>query len=314
MGMLVDGIWGPDAEGKQAPDGSFIRPESPYREFISNPGEGKFPAEAGRYELIVAYACPWAHRALLYRVLHNLEGIIGVSIVHPVSYPTGWNFKKYREVVNNTGIELTYLHQLYKHVDNDFTGKVTVPTLWDKKNQTIVNNESSEIIRMLDGPFCKLTNQSENKMITSYDIRKIEEINDLVYRGLNNGVYRVGFAKSQEAYTSSVNLLFDTLEQLETILTDKPFLLGEIPCEADWRLFPTLIRFDPVYYFHFKCNKRKLRDYPKLHAYMHRLLDVPKVRDTVKLDHIIDHYYLSHQKINPFSIIPVGVSYDIADL
>ena len=180
MGMLVDGIWGPDAEGKQAPDGSFIRPESPYREFISNPGEGKFPAEAGRYELIVAYACPWAHRALLYRALHNLEGIIGVSIVHPVSYPTGWNFKKYREVVNNTGIKLTYLHQLYTHVDNNFTGKVTVPTLWDKKNQTIVNNESSEIIRMLDGPFCKLTNQSENKMITSYDIRKIEEINDLV--------------------------------------------------------------------------------------------------------------------------------------
>ncbi len=314
MGMLVDGIWGADAEGKQATDGSFIRPESPYREFISNPDKGKFPAEAGRYELIVAYACPWAHRTLLYRALHNLEDVIGISVVHPISYPNGWHFGDYDGVINNTGIEITYLHQLYKHVDNNFTGKVTVPTLWDKKTQTIVNNESSEIIRMLDGPFCSLLNQPKNQMTTSYDIKKIEEMNDLVYRGLNNGVYRVGFAKSQEAYTNSVNLLFDTLDKLENILNEQPFLLGNTPCEADWRLLPTLVRFDPVYFYHFKCNKRQLRDYSMLHSYMHRLLDIPKVMDTVKLDHIIDHYYLSHLKINPNGIIPVGVSYDIADL
>lgn len=314
MGMLVDGIWGADAEGKQATDGSFIRPESPYREFISNPDKGKFPAEAGRYELIVAYACPWAHRTLLYRALHNLEDVIGISVVHPISYPNGWHFGDYDGVINNTGIEITYLHQLYKHVDNNFTGKVTVPTLWDKKTQTIVNNESSEIIRMLDGPFCSLLNQPKNQMTTSYDIKKIEEVNDLVYRGLNNGVYRVGFAKSQEAYTNSVNLLFDTLDKLENILNEQPFLLGNTPCEADWRLLPTLVRFDPVYFYHFKCNKRQLRDYSMLHSYMHRLLDIPKVMDTVKLDHIIDHYYLSHLKINPNGIIPVGVSYDIADL
>ena len=314
MGMLVDGIWGADAEGKQATDGSFIRPESPYREFISNPDKGKFPAEAGRYELIVAYACPWAHRTLLYRALHNLEDVIGISVVHPISYPNGWHFGDYDGVINNTGIEITYLHQLYKHVDNNFTGKVTVPTLWDKKTKTIVNNESSEIIRMLDGPFCSLLNQPKNQMTTSYDIKKIEEVNDLVYRGLNNGVYRVGFAKSQEAYTNSVNLLFDTLDKLENILNEQPFLLGNTPCEADWRLLPTLVRFDPVYFYHFKCNKRQLRDYSMLHSYMHRLLDIPKVMNTVKLDHIIDHYYLSHLKINPNGIIPVGVSYDIADL
>ncbi|MEK9532698.1 MAG: glutathione S-transferase C-terminal domain-containing protein [Alphaproteobacteria bacterium] len=314
MGMLVDGIWGADAEVKQATDGSFIRPESPYREFISNPDKGKFPAEAGRYELIVAYACPWAHRTLLYRALHNLEDVIGISVVHPISYPNGWHFGDYDGVINNTGIEITYLHQLYKHVDNNFTGKVTVPTLWDKKTQTIVNNESSEIIRMLDGPFCSLLNEPKNQMTTLYDIKKIEEMNDLVYRGLNNGVYRVGFAKSQEAYTNSVNLLFDTLDKLENILNEQPFLLGNTPCEADWRLLPTLVRFDPVYFYHFKCNKRQLRDYSMLHSYMHRLLDIPKVMKTVKLDHIIDHYYLSHLKINPNGIIPVGVSYDIADL
>ena len=314
MGMLIDGIWGADFEGKQTADGSFIRPESPYRNFITNPGEGTFPAEAGRYELIVAYACPWAHRALLYRSLLNLEDIIGVSIVHPISYPLGWHFGDYSDVCNNTGVKIDNLHQLYTHVDQNFTGKVTVPTLWDKKKQTIVNNESSEIIRMLDGPFCVLTSQTENRMTASFDPEKLVTMNDLVYRGLNNGVYRVGFAKSQEAYISSVSLLFQTLDTLEKVLEDSLYLLGDEACEADWRLLPTLVRFDPIYYYHFKCNKKKLREYPNLHRYMHRLLNTPKVRSTIKLDHIIDHYYLSHLKINPYSIIPVGVSYDMADL
>ena len=206
------------------------------------------------------------------------------------------------------------LHQLYTLVDSNFTGKVTVPTLWDKKTRTIVNNESSEIIRMLDGPFCALTGQSENQMTTIYSSEKIDSMNDLVYRGLNNGVYRVGFAKSQAAYIASVTLLFETMDKLEKILEDTPFLLGNEACEADWRLLPTLVRFDPVYYYHFKCNKKKLRDYPNLHRYMHRLLETPKVLSTIKLNHVIDHYYLSHLKINPYSIIPVGVSYDMADL
>ena len=314
MGMLVDGVWGADSEGKQAADGSFIRPESPYRNFITRPGEGRFPAESGRYELIVAYACPWAHRTLLYRALLNLEDIVGVSIVHPISYPLGWHFGEYSDVINNTGVEIECLHQLYTLVDSNFTGKVTVPTLWDKKTRTIVNNESSEIIRMLDGPFCALTGQSENQMTTIYNSEKIDSMNDLVYRGLNNGVYRVGFAKSQAAYIASVTLLFETMDKLEKILEDTPFLLGNEACEADWRLLPTLVRFDPVYYYHFKCNKKKLSDYPNLHRYMHRLLETPKVLSTIKLNHVIDHYYLSHLKINPYSIIPVGVSYDMADL
>ena len=314
MGMLVDGVWGADFEGKQAPDGSFIRPESPYRNFITAPGRGDFPAEAGRYELIVAYACPWAHRALLYRVLLNLEDVIGVSIVHPISYPDGWNFMEYSDVFNNTGLKIDYLHQLYTHVDNKFTGKVTVPTLWDKKTKTIVNNESSEIIRMLDGPFCALTGQDENRMTKFYDNEKLQSMNDLIYRGLNNGVYRVGFAKSQEAYFKAVDLLFKTLDELEKILNENLFLLGDEACEVDWRLLPTLVRFDPIYYYHFKCNKKKLRDYPNVHSYMHRLLNTPKVLSTIKLDHVIDHYYLSHLKINPYAIIPVGVSYNIADL
>ena len=314
MGMLVDGVWGADFEGKQAPDGSFIRPESPYRNFITAPGKGDFPAEAGRYELIVAYACPWAHRALLYRALLNLEDVIGVSIVHPISYPHGWNFMEYSDVSNNTGLKIDYLYQLYTHVDNKFTGKVTVPTLWDKKTKTIVNNESSEIIRMLDGPFCALTGQDENRMTKFYDNEKLQSMNDLIYRGLNNGVYRVGFAKSQEAYIKAVDLLFKTLDELEKILNENLFLLGDEACEVDWRLLPTLVRFDPIYYYHFKCNKKKLRDYPNVHSYMHRLLNTPKVLSTIKLDHVIDHYYLSHLKINPYAIIPVGVSYNIADL
>ena len=314
MGMLIDGVWGADFEGKQAPDGSFIRPESPYRNFITKPGEGLFPAEAGRYELIVAYACPWAHRALLYRALLNLEDIIGISIVHPISYPNGWNFDEYSDVCNNTGIKIDYLHELYTHVDSEFTGKVTVPTLWDKRTQKIVNNESSEIIRMLDGPFCALTGEAENRMTESYENEKIDAMNEMIYRGLNNGVYRVGFAKSQKAYITSVDLLFKTLEQIEAILNDNLFLLGDEACEADWRLLPTLVRFDPIYYFHFKCNKKKLREYPNLHRYMHRMLEIPKVLSTIKLDHIIDHYYLSHLKINPYAIIPFGVSYDVGDL
>ena len=314
MGMLIDGIWGADFEGKQAPDGSFIRPESPYRNFITKPGEGLFPAEAGRYELIVAYACPWAHRALLYRALLNLEDIIGISIVHPISYPNGWNFDEYSDVCNNTGIKIDYLHELYTHVDSEFTGKVTVPTLWDKKTQKIVNNESSEIIRMLDGPFCALTEQAENRMTETYEKEKIDAINEIIYRGLNNGVYRVGFAKSQKAYITSVDLLFKTLDQLEVILNDNLFLLGDEACEADWRLLPTLVRFDPIYYFHFKCNKKKLCEYPNLHRYMHRMLEIPKVLSTIKLNHVIDHYYLSHLKINPYAIIPFGVSYDVGDL
>jgi len=313
MAMLINGKWDPDAKGTVAPDGSFIRAISPFRNKISDPGEGEFPAEAGRYNLIVSYACPWAHRTLIYRALLDLEEVINVSIVHPISYPDGWTFNKYEDVINLTGLPLKYLRDLYLSQDPNFTGKVTVPTLWDKKTKKIVNNESSEIIRMLDGAFSKLKGNTPNKMLSNYPINEIESMNEFIYKGINNGVYRVGFATTQQAYEDSVKLLFKTLDQVEQQLTKNEFLLGSEPCEADWRLIPTLIRFDTIYYYHFKCNQRKLSSYLKITEYLKKLLNIEKIRGTIHNNHIIDHYYLSHVKINPFGIIPIGVFGQMSD-
>ena len=307
MAMLINGKWDPDAKGTVAPDGSFVRAISPFRNKISDPGEGEFPAEAGRYNLIVSYACPWAHRTLIYRALLDLEEVINVSIVHPISYPDGWTFNKYEDVINLTGLPVKYLRDLYLSQDPNFTGKVTVPTLWDKKTKKIVNNESSEIIRMLDGAFSKLKGNKPNKMLSNYPINEIESMNEFIYKGINNGVYRVGFATTQQAYEDSVKLLFKTLDQIEQQLTKNEFLLGSEPCEADWRLIPTLIRFDNIYYYHFKCNRRKLSSYLKITEYLKKLLNIQKIKSTIHDNHIIDHYYLSHVKINPFGIIPIGV-------
>lgn len=307
MAMLINGKWDPDAKGTVAPDGSFVRAISPFRNKISDPGEGEFPAEAGRYNLIVSYACPWAHRTLIYRALLDLEEVINVSIVHPISYPDGWTFNKYEDVINLTGLPVKYLRDLYLSQDPNFTGKVTVPTLWDKKTKKIVNNESSEIIRMLDGAFSKLKGNTPNKMLSNYPINEIEAMNEFIYKGINNGVYRVGFATTQQAYEDSVKLLFKTLDQVEQQLTKNEFLLGSEPCEADWRLIPTLIRFDTIYYYHFKCNRRKLSSYLKITEYLKKFLNIQKIKGTIHANHIIDHYYLSHVKINPFGIIPIGV-------
>ena len=307
MAMLIDGKWDPDAKGTVAPDGSFVRAISPFRNKISYPGEGEFPAEAGRYNLIVSYACPWAHRTLIYRALLDLEEVIDLSIVHPISYPDGWTFNKYENVINLTDLPVKYLRDLYISQDPNFTGKVTVPTLWDKKTKKIVNNESSEIIRMLDGAFSKLKGNKPNKMLSNYPINEIESMNEFIYKGINNGVYRVGFATTQQAYEDSVKLLFKTLDQIEQQLTKNEFLLGSEPCEADWRLIPTLIRFDTIYYYHFKCNRRKLSSYLKITEYLKKLLNIQKIKGTIHDNHIIDHYYLSHVKINPFGIIPIGV-------
>jgi putative glutathione S-transferase len=307
MAMLINGKWDPDAKGTVAPDGSFVRAISPFRNKISDPGEGEFPAEAGRYNLIVSYACPWAHRTLIYRALLDLEEVINVSTVHPISYPDGWTFNKYEDVINLTGLPVKYLRDLYLSQDPNFTGKVTVPTLWDKKTKKIVNNESSEIIRMLDGAFSKLKGNKPNKMLSNYPLNEIESMNELIYKGINNGVYKVGFATTQKAYEDSVKLLFKTLDQIEQQLTKNEFLLGSEPCEADWRLIPTLIRFDTIYYYHFKCNRRKLSSYLKITEYLKKLLNIKKIRGTIHDNHIIDHYYLSHVKINPFGIIPIGV-------
>ena len=307
MAMLINGKWDPDAKGTVAPDGSFVRAISPFRNKISDPGEGEFPAEAGRYNLVVSYACPWAHRTLIYRALLDLEEVIDVSIVHPISYPNGWTFNKYENVINLTDLPVKYLRDLYLSQDPNFTGKVTVPTLWDKKTKKIVNNESSEIIRMLDGAFSKLKGNKPNKMLSNYPLNEIESMNELIYKGINNGVYRVGFATTQKAYEDSVKLLFKTLDQIEQQLTKNEFLLGSEPCEADWRLIPTLIRFDTIYYYHFKCNRRKLSSYLKITEYLKKLLNIKKIRGTIHDNHIIDHYYLSHVEINPFGNITIGV-------
>ena len=307
MAMLIEGKWDPDAKGTTAPDGSFVRAISPFRKEISPAGEGEFPAEPDRYNLIVSYACPWAHRTLIYRALLNLEDIIDLSIVHPISYPNGWTFEKYESVLNNTGLNISYLRELYLHQDPNFTGKVTVPTLWDKKTKKIVNNESSEIIRMLDGPFSILKGNEPNTMTSLYPMTEIEKMNDFTYKGINNCVYRVGFAASQAAYQESVEQLFSTLDSIEQILDRKKFLLGDEPCEADWRILPTLIRFDTVYYYHFKCNLRKLSSYTNISNYLDNLSKIKKVAETIHNSHIVDHYYLSHLKINPFGIIPIGV-------
>lgn len=306
VGMLIDGKWVSDEAAQQPPDGSFIRPDSPYRQIISKPGLGRFPAEPGRYNIIVSYACPWAHRTLIYRALLGLENIIDISVVHPISFPHGWTFKKYDGVINNTGLDVECLHELYSMIDPKFTGKVLVPTLWDKKTKTIVNNESSEIIKFLDGPFSSLLGLKENIMRQGYPLDEIDSINYFIYKGLNNGVYRVGFAKSQEAYDAGVKLLFYTLDELEKIFIKSKFIMGNQPCECDWRLLPTLVRFDPVYYYHFKCNQRKLSSYENISKYMERLLAIPNVAKTIRMDHIIDHYYLSHVKINPNGIVPIG--------
>ena len=307
MGMLINGEWDSDAKGTTASDGSFVRVESPYRKFVTSPSTGTYPAERNRYNLIVSLACPWAHRTLIYRSLLNLEDCIDVSVVNPISYPNGWTFESFENVVNKTGRDLRYLRDLYLYVDSNFTGKVTVPTLWDKKTHTIVNNESSEIIRMMDGPFCELIGTPSGTMLGGYPLSKIDEMNEFVYKGLNNGVYRVGFATTQTAYDKGVDLLFQTLDHLEQLFSKTDFLLGDKACECDWRLLTTLIRFDTVYYYHFKCNRRKLSSYENLSKYLERLSSIPKIRQTIFQDHIIDHYYLSHLKINPFGIIPIGV-------
>ena len=307
VGLIVNGQWVDQWYDTKESKGEFVRQESRFRHQISTDPSSRYYAEKNRYHLYVSLACPWAHRTLLYRTILNLEKIIDVSVVNPISYPNGWTFENFKDVSNDTGLDIDFLRDLYLSIDHEFTGKVTVPTLWDKKTQTIVNNESSEIIRMLDGPFCELNGQRSGQMFGGYPLTEIDQMNGFVYKGLNNGVYRVGFATSQTAYDNSVKLLFQTLDKLEDILAQSDYLLGDRVCECDWRLFTTLVRFDTVYYYHFKCNLRKLESYKNISKYLYRLLDFPKVKATVFEDHIIDHYYLSHLRINPYGIIPVGL-------
>ncbi|MCG6939288.1 MAG: glutathione S-transferase family protein [Gammaproteobacteria bacterium] len=300
---------------KNNQEGEFVRWESSFRSWVTPGGEpgptgdGGFAAASGRYHLYVSYACPWAHRTLIYRKLKGLEDHISVSVVHPVMPAESWVFGDYPGSTPEHNHGYPRLADLYEHVNPGYDGVVTVPVLYDKEHDVIVNNESSEIIRMLNSAF----DQCGNPLIDYYPMAlraEIDEINSFVYENINNGVYKVGFAVTQPAYEKAFRALFSALDELEYRLAQQRYLVGDQITEADWRLFPTLARFDAVYVGHFKCNRNRLVDYPNLWAYTRDLYQQPGVAETVFMNHIKTHYYASHKFINPTGIIPLGPALD----
>ncbi|WP_043766490.1 glutathione S-transferase family protein [Algiphilus aromaticivorans] len=307
MGRLVDGVWYDEWYDTESTGGAFRREDAGFRHWVTadgSPGpsgEGGFAAESGRYHLYVSMACPWAHRTLIFRKIKALEPHIGVTVVHPHMLSNGWEYRPEPEPLH--GYHFHY--QLYTHVKPDYSGRVTVPVLWDKQRDTIVSNESAEIIRMFNSAFDDITGNRDDYYPEALR-GDIDSINGLVYDSVNNGVYRCGFATTQEAYEKPFHELFGALDELEARLQAQRWLCGEHLTEADWRLFTTLMRFDAVYYGHFKCNKRRIRDYPALYRYLHALLAVPGVSETVDLEQCKQHYYYSHATINPTRVVPLG--------
>jgi len=309
MGLLVDGEWKDQWYDTKSTGGKFKRQDSAFRNWLSKDSGAEFPAEAGRYHLYVSYACPWAHRTLIFRALKGLEVLISVSVVHWRMLENGWEFSPDEGLPDHLGNH-RFMHQIYTAAKPDYTGRVTVPVLWDKKTNRIVSNESADIIRMLNTAFDDLGAKPGDYY--PEDLRtEIDAINDRVYNDVNNGVYKSGFATAQDAYADAVTTLFGTLDWLEDRLTSNRYLAGDRLTEADWRLFTTLIRFDPVYHGHFKCNLKMLKDYPNLWAYTRELYQVPGIQQTVFFDHIKGHYYESHLMINPTGIVPKGPVLDL---
>jgi putative glutathione S-transferase len=315
MGLLVDGVW--QQEGLRTKDGQFIRPATAFRNWVTPDGSagptGKsgFKAEAGRYHLYVSLACPWAHRTIIFRKLKGLENVISISTVSPDMLQDGWTFHKDEGSSGDTVNGKDKLSEVYVLAQPKYTGRVSVPVLWDKEKKTIVNNESSEIIRMLNSAFDGFTN-SRADFYPEALRGEIDRINDLVYPNINNGVYRAGFATGQAAYELAFRGIFDTLDEMEQTLARQRYVAGPVITEADWRLFCTLIRFDAVYYSHFKCNWRHIYEYPNLSNYVRDLYQVPGVAETVSLDQIKRHYYHSQRHVNPSGIVPVGPQLDFA--
>ncbi|MEL7448483.1 MAG: glutathione S-transferase family protein [Pseudomonadota bacterium] len=317
MGLLQNGKWVDRWYDTKASGGRFVRKASAFRNWVTRDGEagpsgdGGFRAEAGRYHLYVSLACPWAHRTLIFRKLKGLEEMISLSVVHWYMAENGWTFEKGDGVIADSQNGAEFLHQVYTAADASYSGRVTVPILWDKQRKTIVSNESAEIIRMLNSAF-------DNVGATPGDFypealrADIDAINDRVYSTVNNGVYKTGFATTQDAYEEAVAPLFETLDWLDERLSSRRYLTGDTITEADWRLFTTLVRFDPVYVGHFKCNVRRIADYPNLSGYVRDLYQQPGIADTVNLEHIKKHYYASHDSINPSRIVPVGPAIDYA--
>jgi putative glutathione S-transferase len=312
MGLLVEGKWTDLWYETKSSGGRFIRKESTFRDWVRADGSTAFAPEADRYHLYVSLACPWAHRTLLYRSLKKLEAVISVSVVEPRMADDGWVFGDAEGAVPDDVNGAHFLHQIYTHADSEFSGRVTVPVLWDRKTNTIVNNESSEIIRMFNSEFHELNAVSD----TSVDFypealqSEIDELNDYIYPRINNGVYRCGFATTQQAYEEAYHELFEGLDEIDSRLATRRYLLGDPITEADWRLFTTLVRFDAVYVGHFKCNKQRIADYPNLSGYLRDLYQIPGVADTVNMNHIKNHYYQSHGTINPTGVVPVGPELD----
>lgn len=315
MGLLVDGQWVDQWYDTKKTGGRFVRTQAQFRNWITADGsagptgQAGFKAEANRYHLYVSLACPWASRTLMIRTLKGLEDMISISVVHPLMLEHGWTFEEGEGVIGDPIFQARYLHEIYTAVKPDYTGRVTVPVLFDKKTKTIVNNESSEIIRMLNTAFDGLGAKPGNYVPDQW-LEEIDTVNDFVYHRINNGVYKAGFATKQEVYEEEVATLFEALDQMEERLADQDYLVGNRLTEADIRLFTTLVRFDSVYFGHFKCNLKPLTAYPKLWAYTKRIYQMPGIAQTVNFDHIKRHYYGSHKTINPTGVIPMGPTLD----
>ena len=306
MGLLVDGVWHDQWYDTESTGGRFERPETVFRRTLDPAGD--FPPQANRYHLYVSLACPWAHRILIVRALKNLEPLIDVSVVHPYMGDGGWHFAgDYPGATADALYGSQFLHQLYQKADPQYTGRVTVPVLWDRERETIVNNESADLLRILNEAFNDLPGVNrELDLHPAEHADTIDALNARIYDTVNNGVYKSGFATSQEAYETEVHALFESLDWLEDRLSTHRYLVGDVITEADWRLFTTLIRFDAVYVGHFKCNLRRIADYPNLSGYLRELYQQPKIAETVSIDHIKRHYYTSHPMINPTGVIPAG--------
>ena len=311
MGLLVEGVWHNEWYDTKAAKGKFKREEAQLRNWVTTDdspgpsGEGGFEAESGRYHLYVSLACPWAHRTLIFRKIKGLEEHISVSVVSPDMLESGWSFDKSNHSTGDHLFGYDYLYQVYTRNNPKYSGRVTVPVLWDKKRDRIVSNESSEIIRMFNSAFNELTGNTLD-FYPAGDREKIDELNAFVYDHINNGVYKAGFATTQEAYSSAYHALFDALDRVEEMLSKDKYLTGNTITEADWRLFTTLIRFDSVYYGHFKCNKQQIEQYKNIAGYLRALYQYPGVAETVDFYHIKRHYYYSHTMINPTQVVPEG--------
>lgn len=306
MGLLIDGRWQDRWYDTKTTGGAFVRPETHFRDRVSADDSTAFPAAAGRYHLYVSLACPWAHRTLIVRSLKKLDSVVSVTVVDPLMREHGWEIPAGADPVNKA----RYLHEVYTKAEPDYTGRVTVPVLWDRETATIVNNESAEILRMLNGAFDAFGDAGVDLYPESLR-DEIDRLNAFVYDRVNNGVYKAGFATDQGKYEAAFDALFEALDELDRRLADRRYLLGSRITEADWRLFTTLVRFDAVYVGHFKCNLRRIADYANLSGYLRDLYQVPGIAATVNFDHIKRHYYASHTQINPTAIVPRGPALDL---